>query len=372
MARIAIEYTGAAQGGGVGRSVRDLTAALLRHHNEHEYLLWYAGRKRDLGVSTTVSVAHTPIDPLWLIRLWYRLRLPIPAEWVWRAGCDVFFATDFALPPTRTNHTVLLIHDLSYIRVPETAFPALKAYLEDVVPRSLKRAAHIVVNSQATKRDIVELYQIDPAHITPLTFGVSDVFQPTAHPRNRVSGLFPALTRPYILAVGTVQPRKNYVRLIEAVRRLRQNGLDVDLVIVGGQGWLSEPIYQAARAPDMVEHVHLLGHVSDEQLALLYGHAAIFAMPSLYEGFGLPVLEAMACGTPVVTSDVSSLPEAAGDAGLLCDPYSVDSIVEALTRALTDKALREQCIQRGKAHVAAHTWDVGARQLLGVFNQLLG
>lgn len=370
MARIAIEYTGAAQGGGVGRSVRDLTAALLRQTSPHDYTLWYAGQKRALDVSSSVRVRHTPIDPLWLTRLWHRARLPVPVE-VFSGACDIFFATDFTLPPTLTRKTALLIHDLSYIRVPDAAFPALKAYLDNVVPRSVKRAAHIVVNSQATKRDLIELYGLNPAKITPLTFGVSSVFQPSKLPRSAVTDVFPALARPYILAVGTVQPRKNYIRLIEAVKRVRQTGLDVDLVIVGGKGWLSDPIYQAAHAPEIAAHVHVLGHVGDQELPLLYSHAACSAMPSLYEGFGLPVLEAMVCGTPVVTSNISSLPEAAGDAAILCDPYSVESMTDALTRVLTDTALRETCIQRGFIHAARHTWDAGARDMLSVFETLL-
>lgn len=370
MARIAIEYTGAAQGGGVGRSVRDLTAALLAQNSPHEYTLWYAGQKRDIDLIPQPHIAHTPIDPLWLIRLWYRAGIPLPVEWL-SGRCDIFFATDFALPPTCTSNTVLLIHDLSYIRVPAAAYPALKAYLDSVVPRSVKRAAHLVVNSQATKADIVELYGVNPDKITPLTFGISPIFKPSTQPRSAVTALFPALERPFILAVGTVQPRKNYIRLIEALKIIRQNGLDVNLVIVGGKGWLSDPIYQAAQHPDMASSVHLLGHVGDEELSLLYSHAACFAMPSLYEGFGLPILEAMACGTPVITSNSSSLPEAAGDAGLLCDPYNVESIAAALTRILTDTSLRETCIQRGFVHATKHTWAMGAQQLLGVFEALL-
>jgi glycosyltransferase involved in cell wall biosynthesis len=369
MARITIEYTGAAQGGGVGRSVRDLTAALLRQASQHNFTLWYAGQKRDLAL-TPAHITHTFMDPIWLTRLWHRAHIPFPVEWL-SGACDVFFATDFALPPTRTDKTVLLIHDLSYIRVPDAAFPALKAYLDNVVPRSVKRATHIVVNSQATKNDVVELYGVEPSKITPLTFGVSPIFRRITQPRSAVTAIFPVLERPYILAVGTVQPRKNYIHLIEALKILQRTGHDVDLVIVGGKGWLSDPIYEAANAPDIRQHVHMLGHVEDTQLPLLYSHAACFAMPSLYEGFGLPVLEAMACGTPVVTSNSSSLPEAAGDAGILCDPYHVESIADALTRVLSDSNLREKCIRRGYSHVAGHTWDAGAQDLLGVFDGLL-
>jgi len=371
MARIAIDYTSAAQGGGIGRSIRDLTAALLSLNSPHQYTLWYAGQKRAVNAPPSAQIAHTPINPLWLVRMWYRAHIPLPVEWL-SGACDLFFATDFALPPTRTQHTALFIHDLSYIRVPDSAAPSLKAYLDDVVPRSLKRASHVIVNSQATRVDVTELYGIEPSKITPVMFGVDPIFHPSSRPRTELITQFPALSRPYILAVGTVQPRKNYIRLIQAVKQIRAAGLDVDIAIAGGKGWLDTDILAAAGASDMIDHVHWLGYVPDADLPMLYTHAACFAMPSLYEGFGLPILESMACGTPVITSNRSSLPEAAGDAGLLCDPYDIDSIADALTRLLTDTTQREGCIQRGFAHAARHTWATGATTLLGVFNDLLG
>ncbi len=370
MAHIVIEYTSAAQGGGVGRSIRDLTAALLRQSSSHDYTLWVAGQKPTLTTSPNAKIVHTPIDPVWLIRMWHRAHIPFPVEWL-SGACDLFFATDFALPPTRTKNTALFIHDLSYIRVPDSAAPSLKAYLDDVVPRSLKRAARVIVNSQATRADVAEIYGIDPDKITPVTFGVDPIFRPSNQTRSVLAARFPALQRPYILSVGTVQPRKNYVRLIQSLKQIRAAGLDIDLAIAGGKGWLDADILAAAAESDIAGHVHLLGYVPDADLPLLYTHAACFAMPSLYEGFGLPILEAMACGTPVVTSNISSLPEAAGDAGLLCDPYSPESIADALTRLLTDTALRQTCIQHGYLHAARHTWDAGAATLLGVFNDLL-
>lgn len=370
MARIVIEYTSAAQGGGVGRAVRDLTTALLRLKSPHDYTLWVASQNRDIIASPSAHIVRTPIDPIWLIRMWHRARLPLPVEW-FSGACDLFFATDFALPPTRTKNTALFIHDLSYIRVPDSAAPSLKTYLDEVVPRSLKRASRVIVNSQATRDDVVALYGIDPAKITPVMFGVDPIFRPSDRPRSALTARFPTLQRPYILSVGTVQPRKNYVRLIQALKQVRAAGLDVDLAIAGGKGWLDSDILAAAGASDIADHVHLLGYVADADLPMLYTYAACFAMPSLYEGFGLPLLEAMACGTPVVTSNLSSLPEAAGDAGLLCDPYRPESIADALTRLLTDSALRQMCIQRGFAHAARHTWEGGATTLLGVFNDLL-
>lgn len=293
MPRIAIEYTGAAQGAGVGRAIRSLTSELVARHPDFDYTLWLAGRSPIAHpVLPAVKLARTPLDPIWLTRLWHRLGVPLPVEWL-SGACDVFFATDFALPPTRTPHTALFIHDLSYIRVPDAAAPPLKAYLDAVVPRSLRRAAQVVVNSEATRYDVAEYYDVPLDRITRVTFGAEAQFRPSIHPRSRLTALFPILERPYILAVGTVQPRKNYQRLIEALGLLRRAGIDIDLAIAGGKGWLDSPIFAAANHPEVVGHVHFLGHVADDLLPDLYTHARCFAMPSLYEGFGIPILEAM-------------------------------------------------------------------------------
>jgi glycosyltransferase involved in cell wall biosynthesis len=370
VARITIEYTSAAQGGGVGRSVRDLTAALLALDTPHDYTLWAASPQPVQAPPGNAHVIRTPLDPAWLLRLWYRAHIPLPVEWLC-GHTDVFFATDFALPPTQTGRTALFLHDLSYVRVPGSAAPSLKAYLDSIVPRSVRRAGHIVVNSQATRDDVAEYYGVSLDKITPVTFGVDPIFCPSASPRIEVMTHFPQLQRPYILAVGTVQPRKNYVRLIEALKIIRAAGYDIDLAIAGGKGWLDGDILAAANQAGVREHVHLLGYVEDDMLPLLYTHAACFVMPSLYEGFGLPILEAMACGTPVVTSDISSMPEAGGDSALFCDPYRPDSIADAITTLLTDSAIRQQCIERGFVHAARHTWQAGAQELSGVFERLL-
>jgi len=177
--------------------------------------------------------------------------------------------------------------------------------------------------------------------------------------------------RPYLLAVGTVQPRKNYSRIIQALARLRQAGYAIDFVIAGGKGWLEDEMYQTIAATGMRDYVHLIGYVDDEDLPALYSHAACVGYPSLYEGFGFPVLEGMACGTPVVTSTVSSLPEVAGDAALLVNPHDVTAITNAIQRILDDHTLRETLIQRGFEQVKGFTWAQSARHLREIYQQVL-
>jgi glycosyltransferase involved in cell wall biosynthesis len=179
------------------------------------------------------------------------------------------------------------------------------------------------------------------------------------------------IQQPFILSVGTVQPRKNYERLIQALAQLHQRGYTIDLVIAGGKGWLDNPIYETVQQTGMEQYVHFIGFVDDEDLPALYSAAECFAFPSLYEGFGLPVLEAMACGTPVVTSNVSSLPEVAGDAALLVDPYDTLAIVQAIRSILDDTVLRSQLVDKGYHQVGHFSWIESARKLRQIYNDML-
>lgn len=373
MARVAIEFTPAVtQGGGVARSVHEMTAALLSAA-QHDYSLFIAGTApipQDIAVYQP-SVRYAALGALTLTRLWHRLRVPLPVE-AFAGRVDLFFATDFALPPTLPNtRTAIFIHDLTYIRVPDAAVPELVAYLSAVVPRALKRADVVVVNSEVTKADLIDIYGTPSDKIAAIQFGVHPHFTPSNKPLAALRAKYNLPEQPYILAVGTVQPRKNYARLVEALALLRAEGIDVALVVVGGRGWMETPIFDTVTRLEMGPYVKFPGYVDDADLPALYTHAAAFAMPSLYEGFGLPVLEAMACGTPVVTSTVSSLPEAAGDAALLVNPADVEAITDALRRILTDTALAQSLRAKGLAHVMPFTWGRTATQLADAFGKVL-
>jgi glycosyltransferase involved in cell wall biosynthesis len=374
---IAIDYTPAyEQGGGIGRYTRELTAALARLDTETPYKLFVAGaRRRQLPppLSENFAWRPTPLTPLWLARLWGRARLPLPVE-TFTGPIRLYHATDFVLPPTLPGtKTLLTVHDLSFVRVPESAQPSLKRYLDDVVPRSVRRADHILADSQATKDDLISLYGTPPGKVSVLLSGVDARFHRVDHPASQAAARakYDIPARPYLFMVGTVQPRKNYRRLIQALASLRGGGRDIGLVIAGGKGWLEDPIYASLRETGMTEFVHFIGFADDTDLPALYSGAAVCAMPSLYEGFGLPVLEAMACGTPVLTSNVSSLPEVAGDAALTVTPTDLEAITAALARLLDDQALRENLVERGYAQAARFTWERAAQQLRGVYQELL-
>jgi glycosyltransferase involved in cell wall biosynthesis len=370
---IAIDYTPAyEQGGGIGRYVRELIAALAKIDQTTDYRLFVAG-------ATSAVLPKPPgdnfqwkpsrISPRWYARLWHRARLPYPVEAI-TGKVNLYHATDFVLPPTLPGtRTLLTVHDLSFVRVPETASPALKAYLDAVVPRSVRRADHVLADSAATKADLIDLYGTPTDKITVLLSGVEARFKRVDDPAalQQAREKYQLSSRPFVFSVGTVQPRKNYGRLIEAVARLQSQGHDVDLVIAGGHGWMEDPIYETIRAAHMEEHVRFIGFAADEDLPALYSAAVCAALPSLYEGFGIPVLEAMACGTPVVTSNVSSLPEVAGDAALTITPTDLDALTTALERLLTDRALRQSLVQRGYRRAQQFSWEASAQHLRRIY-----
>ena len=377
MSKIALDYTPAyEQGGGIGRYVRELVTALARLDQTTEYRLFVAGARRDDLPPTPGNNFHwhpARFSPIWFARVWHRARVPLSVE-AFTGRVDLFHATDFVLPPTLPGtKTLLTVHDLSFVRVPETASPSLKAYLDKVVPRSIASADHVLADSQATKDDLIALYGVAEGKVTVLLSGVDARFRRVNDP-----GMLRALRekyrlgeRPYIFSVGTVQPRKNYARLIRALAALRAEGRDIGLVIAGGRGWLDDPIYSAIRGNGLAQYVQLIGFAHDEDLPGLYSGAAAFAFPSLYEGFGLPILESMACGTPVGTANVSSLPEVAGNDALMIDPTDVDALTDALRRVLDDETLRRRLIAGGLERAREFTWDRAAQNLKNIYSLLL-
>ncbi|MBN1177582.1 MAG: glycosyltransferase family 4 protein [Anaerolineae bacterium] len=379
--RIGIDVTAAVrQRAGIGRYTRELVRAVLTLPSDDFYTLFAAtGKLGDgncellsaLGISqfavpnSQFAIRTVPLSDEWLARLWHRARLPLPVEAI-TGRLDLFYSPDFVLPPTlpRTR-TLLTVHDLSFLHYPDHFVPKLVQYLSRVVPRSVARADRVLADSEATRRDLIALLDVPPEKVALLYSGVDACFRPQSEPgeRERLAEHHGLDARPYILSVGTLQPRKNYVGLIRAFARLERR--DVQLVIAGGRGWLYEDVLaEAARHADRVA---VLGFVDDAELPALYRGAALFAFPSFYEGFGLPVLEAMACGTPVVCSNASSVPEVAGDAALLVDPHDEDALAAALARALDDEALRAGMVERGLAQAARFSWERAARQLVEAF-----
>jgi glycosyltransferase involved in cell wall biosynthesis len=285
----------------------------------------------------------------------------------------LFHEPDFVLPPTLPHTpTVLTVHDLSFIRDAGSALPKLRRYLNRVVPRSVARATHVLADSRATQYDLIELFGASPDKITTMYGGVEARFAPVRDPERlaAVRAKYKIGPQPFVLGLGTIQPRKNYLRLIQAFSNLKPQAPDLKLAIVGGKGWLYDSIFAVVEQLGLEGQVMFPGFADDDDLPALYSAAELLAYPSLYEGFGLPVLEAMACGAPVVTSNTSSLVEVGGDATLLVEPTDVEAIAGAIRRILTDAGLRHRLVARGFEQARRFTWEQAALQLSHVYERI--
>ncbi len=375
--RIALDYTaGIRQGAGVGQYVRSLVGALLEQDDKNHYTLLTSGRPTEehpFPKGENVSGRSVLIPDRYLNILWYRMRFPLHANY-FTGPTDIYHGLDFALPPLSSRiRKVVTVYDLAFLEHPETAVPSLAAYLNKVVPEAVERADIVAAISHATKQALITHYRAPAEKITVIPCGVGSQFQRITDPLalEDVRRKF-ELAQPFILSVGTLEPRKNHLGLIKAFHEMVQGNQQnqVTLAIAGGKGWMYEETQRVVTELKLENRVRFLGRVSEHELIALYSMAEIFAFPSFFEGFGIPPLEAMACGAPVITSNTSSLPEAVGDAALLVDPQDISAIAEALTHLMESEALREELRQKGYRQIRRYTWPQAAAKMLHVYQQL--
>jgi glycosyltransferase involved in cell wall biosynthesis len=377
--RIAIDYSAAVnQQAGVGRLVRNQVLALAELDHDNDYRLVYArpnrGRVPEFPIARNFSRHEVGVRERWLTILWHRANLPLPADWL-SGPVDLYHSPDFVLPPLRHARGILTVHDLAFLMRPDCADERLRTYLEGVVPRSVQRADFIVADSENTRNDLVVLLGVAPASIAVVPGGVEARFVPITdavvlRTARRRLGVGDA---PFVLAIGVIEPRKNLNRLMDAFFALKQRGAvpaDLKLVLAGGKGWLFDGIFEHHAASPVRDDIIMPGFVPDQMLPAIYSAASVLAFPSLYEGFGLPILEAMACGTPVVASLASCLPEVAEGAALMIEPTDVDGLSAALELALLDTALRARLIEHGRQRAAKYTWQSAAELLLQVYKKV--
>jgi glycosyltransferase involved in cell wall biosynthesis len=292
---------------------------------------------------------------------------------VMRLGLDVLHSPDFIPPRFGSRHTVITVHDLNFLHFPQFQTPDSLRYYAGNIRAAVHRASHILAVSQATANDLGNLLSVPAEKITIQPEGVNPEFHPL--PDNEVQAVRHRLELPsnYLLFVGTVEPRKNVMGLLEAYHALLDKLPDAPpLVIAGRKGWLYEPIYARAAELNLGKWLQWVENVTPADLPAVYNGAVALVLPSFYEGFGLPPLEAMACGVPTIVSDRGSLPEVVGDTGLLIDPDSRDSICEGLHHLLTDESLRERSRRDGLARAKIFTWQRSAEVALSVYRMISG
>jgi glycosyltransferase involved in cell wall biosynthesis len=390
---IALDYTtGIYPGAGVARYTRSLVDALARLDGRNRYSLFYAARGLPVGtpeekLAGELFARHpnfrrvpVPLSVRHMFAVWQRLRLPVPAD-LFTGRCDVLHSPDFVSPPHRSGVDIITVHDVSFMVVPECAEPKLAAFLGKTVPRAVERADKIIAVSHQTKRDLVRLLGVPDEKVSVVHNGIDarawNFDAATIKKDGEKLRAKMGLPGRFILHVGTLEPRKNLVRLIEAYEEAVRGlgGEDVALVLAGRKGWMYEPILAAAErvnASGSRVRVIFVDYVDDGDLPLLYNMAEVFAYPSLYEGFGLPVAEAMMSGTPTLVSGDGALEEVAGDAAVRVEATSVESIADGLRRMLTDEGLRGRLRMEGPLQVQGFTWDAAAEKVLALYGSVVG
>ena len=280
----------------------------------------------------------------------------------------LYHATEHLLPRL-ARPTVLTVHDLIFEAFPQHHTWTNRAFLQVAMPLFVQATDAIIVVSQQTQRDLVARYGTPKSKIRVIYEGIDDRFARRSDwqsdPQRRYSP-----ERPYLLMVGTLEPRKNHATAMQALARLKQAGYPHRLLIAGGQGWLFEPVAALVAALGLSDDVTFAGRVPDDDLPALYAGADALLLPSLYEGFGFPVLEAMACRTPVVCADSSSLPEVAGDAALLVKPTDDEALAAAVERILIEPGLADELRRRGGAQAARFRWETCAAETVALYREV--
>ncbi|MCC7368482.1 MAG: glycosyltransferase family 4 protein [Chloroflexi bacterium] len=358
---------------GINRVIYHLLDELPRVPGDEEYLVYapasdpnrqLLSRPRVRRRLTHLPVARPPVRIAWEQSV-------LPLELL-RERADLLHALGFVSPFGWRGRSVVTVYDLSFLRFPEVFNRGNRFYLGTFTPSSLRRADRVITISESTRQDVIELCGVAPERVTPILLAADERFRPATPTDIGVFRQQYSLPERFILYLGTLEPRKNIETLVRAYARLREHGsTDHILVLAGGRGWLYDTIFALVQSLGLADYVRFPGFVPAEQQALWYSSATVFAFPSRFEGFGLPLLEAMACGTPVVSSWASSLPEVVGDAGRLVDPSDVEGLSAALCELMNDETLRAELSAAGLARAATFSWRRMAEETVQVYREVL-
>ena len=347
-------------GSGVFTYTKELVTHLLKFQTKHRFTLFFSSFRQTLQVNfPDVKVVTLKLPPRFYELFWNNLHM-FPVE-LFVGNVDVFHTSDWTEPPTRLARKVSTVHDLVVYKFPKTLHERILLNQKRKLDLLKKSDDMVIAVSHNTKYDLMELLGIEEKNIAVVYEGVSNIFTPKVVPPSH----------PYILCVGTREPRKNLLFAVSAFAQLLSLFPDIRLKIAGKIGW-GDDVGNFIRQKNLGDKIELLGYVPDEELAVLYSGAQLFCYPSLYEGFGLPVLEAMACGCPVVTSNTSSLPEVAGDAALQVNPASIEEIAGAMEKVLNfSESDRKVYEEKGKKQASLFTWEKAAQETLHVYERML-
>jgi glycosyltransferase involved in cell wall biosynthesis len=357
---------------GLGRYAESLTRALVAAH-PGRYALFY---NRERGVKPLPGLEHLPVRTValgykpWRMLVWLGQLAHVGLDNL-LPDAELFHATEHLLLSLRSVPTVLTVHDLIFRRLPGHHKPLNRWYLNLTVPLYCRRANHVIAVSEYTRRDLISAYGLPPEKITVVCEAAAPRFR--LQPPEAIAAVRARYGLPnrYLLFVGTIEPRKNLTRLLAAFETIYREDLSDGLVIVGKRGWLYGDFFARLEQSPVKHAVLFPGYVMDEDLPGIYAGAQALVFPSLCEGFGLPVLEAMACGTPVVSSSASSIPEAGGEAALYFDPTDTAEITATTRRLLREADLQDRLRTRGLAQAARFSWGLAATATEAVYDAVL-
>jgi len=371
--RVCYDFSAAlAQDAGIGRYTRELALALSALPDAPQLTLFHYHQPLR-RMPTSLADAPRAGVPLGsrILRAWLLTGAPFPKAWNKAIeASDLFHGTD-SLAPTISRPSVINIHDLSTVFYPQHHTRLHRLYASVALPRMARRARAIITGSEAARQDIITHLRISSDKVRAIHNGVNHAL---FFPRDRAESQQQVLQRlgipaPYVLAVGTLEPRKNLIALLRAVAQLPAD--TPPLVLVGARGWGHSPLFDEVQRLGIASRVRFTGFVDDDLLPHLYSTALTFVYPSLYEGFGLPVLEALACGAPVITSNTSSLPEVVGSAAVLIDPRNAPELAARLSQLLLDADSRAALSALGPAQAARFTWQRTAQRTLEVYTEAI-
>lgn len=360
-----------AQQGGNETYIKNLIRALAALDGDNRYTIYLANAQAAAEWRNGFARQHPNFTIQQIPQPTPLVRVPVFLAYELRRHPVDVLHVQYTAPPFCPAPVVATIHDLAFEHLPETFTRRGAFQLKLTVRRTARRAARIATVSEFSRQDLLRTYGLAPEKVAVTYNGLEEQFTPTPNSAEEATAIRQrfGISRDFILAVGSLQPRKNLVRLIRAYAKLRteQPAFTAQLVIVGRKLWLHHEIFAEVARQPWAQDVILTGYVADEDLPPLYRAARVFVYPSLFEGFGLPPLEALACGTTVVTSDNSSLPEVVGDAALLIEPQDEAAIAQAILQATSDEALRTRLRTAGLERARRFTWRTAAEQTLALY-----
>lgn len=344
-----------------------LLSELENADDRFEYTVYVSDAQVPMGDGTRViSTGEATRQPLRRI-VWEQFAQPVAAI---REKFDLVHGLAFAIPLFATVPSVVTVHDLSFIKRPQHLQRSRRMYLSLFTRLSCQRARRVIANSQNTRNDLIDIYGLDPNRVDVAYPGLAAGFTRPSDDAIENFRQKHGLPDRYILYLGTIEPRKNLSGLIRAYHKVMPDG--VKLICAGGKGWFFEDVFQTVQELHLSRDVIFPGYVPGDELPLWYAAASVFVYPSSYEGFGIPVLEALACGVPTITTQAASMPEAAGDAALLVPPNDEDALADALRRLLNDTELAESFAAKGPAQAARFRWIDSARSTTNTYARALG